>query len=201
MFSRFLWLQKYLSRRVNLNLKFCLSEIFVGMVQEVVTKFPMPKTKNKNDKTGICHVESGLQIERKNVGICKIFVKLRTVLKILEFFCCLDFYVKLILMNLQTQKFRETNLLYNFSWNQLFSNFLDKNVDLTKNMLNFRKNRDRVLVFMQTTLLNIFTSGGSGPEFIGFGLACQPCFRVRVHRVSKLDWLSGLSGFRVWKSN
>ena len=35
-------------------------------------------------------------------------------------------------------------------------------------------------------------SGGSGPEFIGFGLACQPTFRVRVHRISEVGKLSGL---------
>ena len=44
---------------------------------------------------------------------------------------------------------------------------------------------------------SVFISGGSGPEFIGFRLACQPTFRVRVHRVSEVGKLSGLSGFRV----
>ena len=47
------------------------------------------------------------------------------------------------------------------------------------------------------TVNSLDISGGSGSEFIGFGLACRPWFRVRVHRVLKLDQVSGLSGFRV----
>ena len=38
------------------------------------------------------------------------------------------------------------------SWNQLFSYFFNKNVDLTEKMLIFRKNRDRAMYKTQSRL-------------------------------------------------
>ena len=59
------------------------------------------------------------------------------------------------------------------------------------------------LVKMNKKIDNLQSSGGSGSEFIGFGLNFEPLFRVRVHRVHNLKQVSGsglnTSGSRVYR--
>ena len=47
----------------------------------------------------------------------------------------------------------------------------------------------------------VLNSGGSGSDFIGFGLKSLLGFRVRVHRVLSAQYVSGLTGFGFKASN